>query len=277
MPILKYNARVGSKFDNFVHELERLAIEIQKKENLEKDYNFYLDVFYSLPSSEQEKVTMPDWSYTQNKPLCILTGRVMFIDFLSQIEDNFEIYSEFNGCLLVVKGNSKSVTTAEELIQQKREFDDKKRKEYEDWLLSTEGLEYTNNQKLLAEQQVKNGIEFDKKFNSVSISFVEGGKNIWKSYLKKNPNGYGKGILKFSKLWAFYMEQQMENELTKEIVDSACKKADVEGITGFMYGAAVSTLSTVWKYGEQLRVLHNKDYNIETEGVVNSAVLTITY
>ena len=51
--------------------------------------------------------------------------------------------------------------------------------------------------------------------------------------------------------------------------------ADTDGITGFMYGAAVSILSNHWKYGELLRKWHNKEYGHEGDGVVNPAVLTI--
>ena len=42
-----------------------------------------------------------------------------------------------------------------------------------------------------------------------------------------------------------------------------------------MYGCAVSILSQCWKYGEELRKWHNKEYNYDGDGVVNPAVLTI--
>lgn len=52
-------------------------------------------------------------------------------------------------------------------------------------------------------------------------------------------------------------------------------EADTEGITGYMYGCAVSILSQCWKYGEYLRKWHNKEYNYDGDGVVNPAILTI--
>ena len=67
-----------------------------------------------------------------------------------------------------------------------------------------------------------------------------------------------------------------EGILTKEVMDSTSSEADGEGITGFMYGAAVSILADCWKYGEQLRKIHNKNYGVESEGVVNPAVLTVS-
>ncbi len=42
-----------------------------------------------------------------------------------------------------------------------------------------------------------------------------------------------------------------------------------------MYGAAVSILARCWIYGEALRVWHNGKYNVESEGVVNPAIITI--
>ena len=61
----------------------------------------------------------------------------------------------------------------------------------------------------------------------------------------------------------------------KVIVDNAFKlsmEADEEGITGFMYGCAVSILSQCWEYGEYLR---NGGYDYDGDGVVNPAVLSI--
>lgn len=52
-------------------------------------------------------------------------------------------------------------------------------------------------------------------------------------------------------------------------------EADKEGITGFMYGAAVSILSQCWEYGEFLRKWHNKEYEYDGDGVVNPAVITV--
>lgn len=44
-----------------------------------------------------------------------------------------------------------------------------------------------------------------------------------------------------------------------------------------MYGGAVAALSQFWKYGEELRRWHNKEWGHEdTDGVVNPAVLTIS-
>lgn len=49
------------------------------------------------------------------------------------------------------------------------------------------------------------------------------------------------------------------------------------GITGFQFGCAVSVLSQTWKYGEELRNVHNKKYGVseEKKGTVNPAILSV--
>ena len=69
----------------------------------------------------------------------------------------------------------------------------------------------------------------------------------------------------------------------KKITKDLSHEADKEGITGFMYGMAVSILSSVWIHGEQLRIWHNLDTQIHKEGkrankkgtVLNPALLNI--
>ena len=77
------------------------------------------------------------------------------------------------------------------------------------------------------------------------------------------------------------MEKEIENStdhplnVISENAKRLSHKADTEGITGFMYGAAVSILSQCWEYGECLRKWHNKDYGYDGDGVVNPAVITV--
>lgn len=90
----------------------------------------------------------------------------------------------------------------------------------------------------------------------------------------KDPYGYG--VVKYARRWAKYMQQLItEGKTINEIAEKASHDCDIEGITGFMYGCAVSALAQSWKYGDELRRWHNKDYGYEGDGVVNPAVLTI--
>ena len=99
---------------------------------------------------------------------------------------------------------------------------------------------------------------------------------------KINQDSYGRAIYSYLEKWANLMEAKIDEykdktpkEVIEEFADALSYEADTEGITGFMYGAAVSLLSQAWEYGEDLRVWHNKQYKYEGEGTVNPAVLTI--
>jgi hypothetical protein len=97
----------------------------------------------------------------------------------------------------------------------------------------------------------------------------------WKE--KNSKDLYGAGIFQYVEKWANLMETRIANgELVKDIADETSRQADEGiGITGFMYGCAVSILSQCWEYGEALRKWHNKEYNYEGNGVVNPAILTV--
>lgn len=95
---------------------------------------------------------------------------------------------------------------------------------------------------------------------------------------------YSNAVMVFTAKWARIMEGQMRQGKTlAECADAACSLADDDGITGFMYGAAVSTLAQVWVHGEELRRWHNRQYLSEDKakaadesgGTVNPAILTI--
>lgn len=98
----------------------------------------------------------------------------------------------------------------------------------------------------------------------------------WETCVEKNKDPYGKGVITFAKKWAEIMETEIESgKSLKDIADKASREADTEGITGFMYGCAVSILSQLWVHGEELRKWHNKEYGYEGEGCVNPAILTV--
>lgn len=89
-------------------------------------------------------------------------------------------------------------------------------------------------------------------------------------------DGYSMGVITYLEKWADLMEAKIEaGEKLIDIADKTSREADTDGITGFMYGAAVNILSKVWMHGEALRKWHNKEYNYEGDGCVNPAVLTL--
>ena len=106
----------------------------------------------------------------------------------------------------------------------------------------------------------------------------------WKEVVAANTDGYGGGVISFAERWARLMEGRIANGDTVEgCAKEASQLADNEGITGFMYGCAVSILSEVWVHGEQLRRWHNLSTQIRDEGekanesggVLNPALIRI--
>lgn len=95
---------------------------------------------------------------------------------------------------------------------------------------------------------------------------------------------YSARCVSYGEEWADLMETLMaQGKPLPEIAKAASHQADTDGVTGFMYGAAVSGLSAFWEHGEELRRWHNRDTQIGTEGdranetgaILNPAIMTI--
>ena len=106
----------------------------------------------------------------------------------------------------------------------------------------------------------------------------------WKKTCDNNKDPYGGAVITYAERWARLMEARMNRgEKLADIADQCSHLADNEGITGFMYGCAVSILSKVWAHGEALRLWHNLKYQLrdegekanETGGVLNPALLNL--
>jgi hypothetical protein len=115
---------------------------------------------------------------------------------------------------------------------------------------------------------------FDEKVAGVQMEFKD--ENAWIEGKMKNTDPYGACVYEYAEGWAKLM--QVEINKGNKLIDCAEQTSyqlGFLGITGFMYGAAVSVLSHCWKYGEDLRKWHNKEYNHEGNGVINPAILSI--
>lgn len=74
-------------------------------------------------------------------------------------------------------------------------------------------------------------------------------------------------MVTYAERWARLMQKEMaDGKKLEEVADATSSEADLEGITGFMYGCAVSALASGWKYGDQLRRWHNLKTQIGNEG-----------
>lgn len=113
------------------------------------------------------------------------------------------------------------------------------------------------------------------------MKFKPGMEEKYQKGYNNNLDPYGHGVYTFAERWAELMEKDIEEcgGPTAAAIANFEKRgheADTEGITGFMYGCAVSILSDCWEYGEILRKWHNKEYGYEGDGVVNPAILTVS-
>lgn len=96
--------------------------------------------------------------------------------------------------------------------------------------------------------------------------------------LLNSDDPYSRAIIRYTILWVQYMEYLTKKYGMKvsEIWDRCSDLADVEGVTGFIYGAAASIISQVWEYGEEFRKCYNSKWNYSAAGTVNPAMLTIS-
>lgn len=106
----------------------------------------------------------------------------------------------------------------------------------------------------------------------------------WKKTVEANTDPYGACGIRYAERWADLMELKLaEGIKLADVANATSHEADTEGITGFMYGCAVSILAKVWDHGEELRRWHNLETQIGTEGeqanqsggVLNPALLRI--
>lgn len=97
------------------------------------------------------------------------------------------------------------------------------------------------------------------------MKIVKGKEQEYKDWYEKNSNTYGRACFTYAERWAGMMEEKIEaseDDEMKVIVDNAKQlshEADKEGISRFMYGAAVRILSLYWEYGECLKKWHDED------------------
>ena len=110
-------------------------------------------------------------------------------------------------------------------------------------------------------------------------------KTAWDKFVALNQDPYGRGVVEYAERWANLMEEKLlaDPQALLSIAESTSHDADTDGITGFMYGCAVSMLAEVWEHGETLRQWHNLKTQIGDEGtranteggVINPALLNL--
>jgi len=134
---------------------------------------------------------------------------------------------------------------------------------------------------------------FDAKINGVELELKD--IESWNKSRETNTDSYGKVTLDYAEGWAKLMQLEINTQINKmkeynrelsprfiqNVINVCAEKTSFEmgfmGISGFMYGCAVSILSQCWVHGEELRKWHNKEYGYEGVGVVNPAIMTIKH
>jgi len=106
-----------------------------------------------------------------------------------------------------------------------------------------------------------------------------------KAVRMNSADGYSAATINYAIAWAVAMQQAMrKGKKIADVAEELSHEVDYEGITGFMYGCAVSFLTSFWKHGEELRRWHNLDTQLGDEGeqankkkgaVLNPALLSI--
>lgn len=89
---------------------------------------------------------------------------------------------------------------------------------------------------------------------------------------------YSYACVEYAAKWASIMEQRLaDGASVADVAKQASHDADTDGITGFMYGAAVHMLARSWRHGDELRRWHNGEYGQpDSTGTANPALLTVS-
>ncbi len=128
------------------------------------------------------------------------------------------------------------------------------------WLQTPEGIEHQRKER-------EHEARMAAFIKGPPSTFVISNQEAWKKYVDGNTDGYGSACIRYAAQWAHLMEEAMAaGSSVVECVEKCSHDADIEGITGFMYGAAVAMLSQCWAHGEALRRWHNKSTQLGTEG-----------
>lgn len=147
-----------------------------------------------------------------------------------------------------------------------------------------------DNERRRQESQKKYEVEAKAKREAVEAKLIDAPKmefvdaDAWIQLLELNQDPYGKGVVTYAERWARLMQMEIaQGKALKHVAGATSYEADLEGMSGFSYGMAVSILSKVWIHGDQLRRWHNLDTQIHHEGedanesgeTLNPALLTL--
>lgn len=201
------------------------------------------------------------------------TADAMFI--LSGAFPTEEITADFNGVTIVVNRSYTPEMIVEFFLKEVQ-------RRHDEYIASDE---YKKMKRKQEEDERNKKLAFENALMASPEMITLRDSQAWNAAVEKNVDPYGSAVIRFAEHWARIMEGRVA---AGDTIDKCAKETahvvDIEGITGFMYGAAVSTLSQVWIYGEELRRWHNLATQINDEGekanesggVLNPALLGLS-
>ena len=203
---------------------------------------------------------------------------------------------EFNGVVVSVRGNSNPELIYRDWSRALSGYIDKNVDPNPNPVLTDE--EKASDVRIEAENErkrQKRQTEYEKKarahrekvetkmINAPAIELAD--EAGWQKFKDNNQAGYGGAVVTYAERWARLMQVEVTNgKNLEDVAETTSSEADLEGITGFIYGCAVSTLAHCWKHGDRLRRWHNLKYQLgnegekanESGGVLNPALLSIS-
>jgi hypothetical protein len=190
------------------------------------------------------------------------------------IAENCHVEFDFNGQKITASPDS----NPDQMVQAFSDECDRRHREY------IASPEYKARQEEAARKERERKAKVETILADAPETMTLADADGWGKAKAANSDPYGGAVMTYAERWARMMEARMaKGERIADIADECSHLADEEGITGFMYGAAVSTLARVWKHGEALRMWHNLKTQIgtggekanESGGVLNPALLNI--
>jgi hypothetical protein len=169
-------------------------------------------------------------------------------------ETGDSVSTEFNGSTVIVNPGQ----SAEGVESMWRADMDRRRAEREASPEGQESARRAEAARAVADKAASEGVL------AIDASDREG----WSAFVEMNSkDGYSACTVRYAARWASLMERRIAaGAQLGDIAKATSHEADVEGITGFMYGCAVGALAKFWRHGEELRRWHNLDTQIGNEG-----------
>lgn len=180
--------------------------------------------------------------------------------------------SELNGVLVYADENSDPIQLGNdweycmdnqlpEVGPDKLEISDEFRKELEERRELRARISQKNSEVFNLKEQLKRRIfEWDVKNQEYEVA--EGKEQDLQTWFDNNKEPYGRRCITYAQDWAKLMQVELKkgNKLTAELVKKLSHQADVDGITGFMYGASKAVLKSTWKYWDLVSEYLEKEF-----------------